>query len=79
MLKSAIYPVNQVDNLEELAGILSCKIGSLPTTYLGLPLGASFISSGIWNGVIKKMKRDLLHGKCSTSQWEVGSLSSTVY
>lgn len=32
MLKSAIYPVNQVDNLEELAGILSCKIGSLPTT-----------------------------------------------
>ena len=42
MLKSAIYLVNQVDNLEELAGILSCKIGSLPTTYLGLPLGGKF-------------------------------------
>ena len=59
MLKSAIYLVNQVDNLEELAGILSCKIGSLPTTYLGLLLGASFKSSGIWNGVIEKMEKRL--------------------
>ena len=59
MLKSPIYPVNQVDNLEELAGILSCKIGSLPTTYLGLPLGASFKSSGIWNGVIEKIEKRL--------------------
>ncbi|XP_055836405.1 uncharacterized protein LOC129905041 [Solanum dulcamara] len=48
-----------VANLEELAGILSCKTGSLPTTYLGLPLGASFKSSGIWNGVIEKMEKRL--------------------
>ncbi|WMV55702.1 hypothetical protein MTR67_049087 [Solanum verrucosum] len=48
-----------VANLEELAGILGCKTGSLPTTYLGLPLGASFKSSGIWNGVIEKMEKRL--------------------
>lgn len=40
MLKSKNYPVNEVPNLEVLAEILSCKTDSLPTTYLGLPLGA---------------------------------------
>lgn len=58
-----IYPVNQVANLEELADILSCKTGSLPTTYLGLPLGASFKSSGIGNGVIEKMEKRLASWK----------------
>ncbi|XP_070026635.1 uncharacterized protein [Nicotiana sylvestris] len=33
MLKSVIYPVNEVHNLEELAGILGCNIGTLPTTW----------------------------------------------
>nr|XP_009610448.1 uncharacterized protein LOC104104150 [Nicotiana tomentosiformis]XP_016449348.1 PREDICTED: uncharacterized protein LOC107774363 [Nicotiana tabacum] len=47
MLKSIIYPVNEVQNLEDLAEILSCKTGSFPTTYLGLPLGAKFKSTGI--------------------------------
>lgn len=40
MLMSTIYPVNDVPNLGELAAILSCRIGSFPTIYLGLPLGA---------------------------------------
>ncbi|XP_009789469.1 uncharacterized protein [Nicotiana sylvestris] len=40
MVKSMIYPVNVVPNLDELADIMSCDIGSFPTTYLGLPLGA---------------------------------------
>lgn len=47
MLKSIIYHVNEVSNLEELAGILSCNIGSFSTTYLGLPLGAKFKFSEI--------------------------------
>jgi hypothetical protein len=29
----------------------------LPMTYLGLPLGASYKSISIWNGVIEKMER----------------------
>ncbi|KAG5622213.1 hypothetical protein H5410_007431 [Solanum commersonii] len=40
MSKSIIYPVNEVPNLENLATIMCCSIGSFPTTYLGLPLGA---------------------------------------
>lgn len=32
MLKSVIHPVNEVTNLEELAGILCSNTGSEPTT-----------------------------------------------
>lgn len=40
--KSAMIPIN-VDHQKmlHLAGILGCKIGSFPFTYLGLPLGTS--------------------------------------
>lgn len=31
----------------------------LPMTYLGLPLGASFKASSIWNGVIEKVEHRL--------------------
>lgn len=30
-----------VDNNEEMGQVLNCKVGTLPTTYLGLPLDAS--------------------------------------
>lgn len=40
MLKSVIYPINEVQNIEELADILGCRTGIFPTTYLGLPFGA---------------------------------------
>ncbi|RVW51067.1 LINE-1 retrotransposable element ORF2 protein [Vitis vinifera] len=39
--KSEILPVGCVENAELLAAELGCKVGSLPSTYLGLPLGAS--------------------------------------
>ncbi|XP_019234325.1 PREDICTED: uncharacterized protein LOC109214820 [Nicotiana attenuata] len=59
MLKSVLYPVNAVPNLRELADILGCNIGSLPATYLGLPLGAKFKSTEAWNGVIEKFEKRL--------------------
>jgi hypothetical protein len=42
-----------------LAHLLGCRVASLPLTYLGLPLGASYKSVSIWNGVIEKMERRL--------------------
>lgn len=42
MIKSIIYPGNEVQNLEKFADILSCNIGSFPTTCLGLSFGAKF-------------------------------------
>jgi len=57
MSKSIIYPVNEVPNLENLANIMCCSIGSFPTTYLGLPLGASYKSVGAWSGIVEKFER----------------------
>lgn len=39
--KSDFIPIVKVENVEELAFELSYKVGELPTTYLGFPLGAS--------------------------------------
>ena len=39
-LKSHISPMNHVGNLQDLADILGYQVDSLPTKYLGLPLGA---------------------------------------
>ena len=38
--KSELIPVGRLENLEDLASVLGCKEGVLPTTYLGFPLGA---------------------------------------
>ena len=39
VLTSFIYPVNTVPNIGDLAYKLGGKVGELPTTYLGMPLG----------------------------------------
>ena len=40
LAKSEIIPVGEVDEIEELVVELGCRVGSLPSQYLGLPLGA---------------------------------------
>jgi hypothetical protein len=42
--KSELVPIGEVDDVESLAHIMGCRIGSLPMIYLGMPLGASFKS-----------------------------------
>ena len=49
--KSEIIPIGAVDYAAELALELGCGIGSLPTLYLGLPLGASHKAIGVWDSV----------------------------
>ncbi|RVW14188.1 hypothetical protein CK203_102223 [Vitis vinifera] len=36
--KSVLIPVGEVEEIEEMAMELGCKVGFLPTVYLGLPL-----------------------------------------
>jgi hypothetical protein len=48
-----------VDNMEELASILSCGISSLLLKYLSLPLGASYKAKSIWDGIVEKFERRL--------------------
>ena len=40
-----------MENIDDLAFELGCKVGGLLSTYLGLPLGALFKSMTIWDGV----------------------------
>nr|CAN74793.1 hypothetical protein VITISV_000043 [Vitis vinifera] len=63
LAKSALIPVGQVDELEELAAELGCKLGVLPTVYLGLPLGAHHKTSSSWDGVEERMRRRLAQWK----------------
>jgi len=57
--KSNLVPVSKVDNIQECAGILGCVVGSLPTTYLGLTLGAKSKALQIWSGVIERCEKRL--------------------
>lgn len=40
--KSEIILVGEIDNQDDLAKLMGCKKGALPSIYLGLPLGAKF-------------------------------------
>ena len=51
--------MGNVENVEELASELGCKVGSLPSTYLGMLLGAPFKSVAIWDGVKERFYKRL--------------------
>ena len=57
--KSALLLVGSDENPENLAQELGCKVGSLPTTYMGLPLGAKHNSTRVWDGVEGKFRKRL--------------------
>ena len=59
LAKSEMVPVGEVGNLQVLADILCCRIGKLPMTYLGMPLGSNFKTLSIWNPIIEKMEKRL--------------------
>ena len=56
---SKMVPIGVVDNVHVLARLLGCRVGNLPMSYLGMPLGASHKSSSIWNPILEKYERRL--------------------
>lgn len=46
-----------------LAGVLGCEVGSLPTVYLGLSLGAKRKALEIWNSVTETCEKRLSNWK----------------
>ena len=58
LTKSELILVGKVEVLEELAFEVGCKLGVLPTTYLGLPLDAAHNSLGAWDGWKKGFVRN---------------------
>ena len=59
LAKSKVIPVGEVEDIDELAVELGCRVGALPTVYLGLPLGANHKASSMWDGVEERMRRRL--------------------
>lgn len=62
--KSHLFPINKVTNMEDLALILEGEVWTIPTTYLGMPLGAKSKSTAIWNNVLEKCEKKLSKWKC---------------
>jgi len=54
LAKSVLIPIGEVLDLPQLAHFFGCRVDSLPSTYLGIPLGASYKSKVVWEPVIEK-------------------------
>jgi len=57
--KSEMVPIGEVVDVHVLAEILGCRIGTLPMSYLGMPLGALHNSPSIWNPILEKIEQKL--------------------
>ena len=58
-LKSEMVSIREVPNVHVLAKILGCRIGSLPMTYLDMPLGLSHKFLTIWDPILENIERKL--------------------
>ena len=56
---SEMVPIGEVDDVQALPDILGCRVGTLPISYLRMPLGASHNSPSIWNPILEKIERKL--------------------
>ena len=48
-----------MEDVDKAAAFFGCKVGKFPTTYLGLPLGASHKLCRVWDVVEERFKRKL--------------------
>ncbi|RVW27722.1 Transposon TX1 uncharacterized 149 kDa protein [Vitis vinifera] len=74
--KSKVILIREVEDIDELAVELGCRVGSLPTVYLGLPLGANHKASSMWDGVEERMRRRGKLGKENPSNQLGGGVHS---
>ncbi|RVX21578.1 hypothetical protein CK203_002332 [Vitis vinifera] len=59
LAKNEIIPIGEVEEVEEMAVELGCRVGQLLAVYLGLPLGAPNKAISRWDGVEEKVRRRL--------------------
>lgn len=57
--KSEMILIREVRNVKDLACEVGCNVGKLPTSYLGLPLGASYKSVSVWDKVEERFYKRL--------------------
>ena len=56
---SEIVPIGEVSNIQTLANILQCRVGSLPMLYLGMPLETLYKTASIRNPILERMEKKL--------------------
>ena len=61
--KSEMVPIGKVNDVHALVEILGCRVGTLPMSYLGMPLGTSHKSPSIWNPILEIIERKLAKWK----------------
>ena len=61
--KSEIISIGPIANMDELTLEFGCGIGSHPTLYLGLPLGAPHKAIGVWDPVEERFHKRLASWK----------------
>ena len=59
LAKSELIPVGEVEDIEDMAVELGCRVGDFSIKYLGLPLGAHHKALSMWDGVEERMRRRL--------------------
>ena len=57
--KSEIISVGSITEVDLLALELGCKVGTLPSSYLGLPLRAPHNSVAVWDGIEERFRKRL--------------------
>lgn len=73
LAKSELISVREGENDMHLALAKGCKMGTLPISYLGLPLGAAHNVMEIWDPVIEKFEKKLASWKRDIFQRVVDS------
>ena len=61
--KSEIFLARGIENVEDFVAELGCKVGSLPSKYLGLPLGSPHKSDGVWDPIEERFRKRLVAWK----------------
>ena len=56
---SKIIPLGMISNVETLAIELGSGVGSLPTTYFGLPIGVPHKLVGAWDSIEERFRKRL--------------------
>ncbi|RVW74227.1 putative ribonuclease H protein [Vitis vinifera] len=57
--KSEVIPIGEVEEVNEMAVEIGCRVRQLSAVYLGLPLGAPNKATSVWDGVEEKVRRRL--------------------
>ena len=57
--KNELIPMDSEENIDNLAMEFGYRVGNLPSTYLGMPLGVPFKSMIVWDGVEEWFHRRL--------------------